>query len=336
VPDRRAVVAVDLGGTTVKAGVVGPGGLAILERSPTRRDQGPDAVVDAVASCAADLVDRARASGLEVIATGVTVPGVVDEERGIGLLSVTLGWRDLDIGRRLRDRLEPPVVLQHDVRAAARAEHAFGAAASARVALFVAIGTGLAAATLVDGRMLDGATGQAGEIGQLLVLDPAGTGRAVTLEDVASARGIADRYARLGGATDRELDPGADAEQVVTRAAAGDPLAAQVWGDAVDALAGALASAIVVVDPDVVVIGGGVSRAGEHLLDPLRRGMAERLPWRSLPSTEVARFGGDAGFVGAALAAWSRADPAGPGALAPVLGPVGWPSVRSAAAVVSG
>ena len=283
-------------------------------------------MIETVARCAHELGERARARGLEVIATGVTVPGVVDERRGVGLLSVTLGWRDVGIAERIEAHVATPVALEHDVRAAARAEARYGAAAGASVALFVAIGTGLAAAVVLDGAVLGGASHQAGEIGQLLLVDPAGPADAgpVTLEDLSSARGIADRYARLGGRS----DPPVDAARVVELAGRGDAVAARVWHDAVDALADVLAGGVATIDPEIVVVGGGVSRAGDRLLGPLHAAIERRLPWRAVPRLAVGAFGEDAGFVGAALAAWNLVDPAGVDALAPVLDAANWPVTR--------
>jgi glucokinase len=294
--DRLAVVAVDVGGTSLKAGILGPAGLRVLRRVPSGREHGPDAVLDNIAAVVAGLVDECSALGLDVAGVGVAVPGIVDGT-GVGELSVTMGWRDLPVRQRLAERLGRPVSVGHDVRTACVAEATFGAAAGAVSALFVPIGTGLAAAVVVDGVILRGATYRAGEIGQILVAP--GT----TLEAVASARAIAERYGAVTGRAAGSVDAG-DVAALVDQ---GDAEAVAVWAAAVDALAGVLADAVATLDVEVLVIGGGLGRSGETLTTPLRAAMSVRLPWRDLPPIVTARFGADAGFVGAVIEAWRTA-----------------------------
>jgi glucokinase len=291
--DRLAVVAIDVGGTSLKAGVLGPAGLHGLRRVPSRRELGPDAVLDNIASVAVGLIDECATHGLDVAGIGIVVPGIIDAE-GVGRLSVTMGWHDLPVRRRLADRLGRPVTVGHDVRSGAVAEVTFGAAAGARSALFVPIGTGIAAALVVDGAIHPGSTFRAGEIGQVHV------GTATTLEAVASARAIAERYAAIADRAAGNVDAGDVAELVRD----GDGAATAVWSAAVDALACVFAGAIALVDVEVLVIGGGLGRAGSTLLAPLTAAMTRELPWRELPRVVSARFGADAGFVGAALEAW--------------------------------
>ena len=303
----RAVVAVDVGGTTMKAGILGPAGLYELGRVPTARERGPDDVLTTLVGVVERLVARCDDLGLDAAGVGVVVPGIVDDE-GVGRFSVTMGWRDLPIGDRLRAAVALPVFVGHDVRAGAVAESAFGAARDTRTSLFLPIGTGVASAIVRDGVIITGDTFQAGELGQVLVAAPTvgapdGVAPLVTLEATSSARAIAERYARAAGIP---LDSiGADA---VARAMAdGDARAAAVWNEAVERLASVLASAVVTVDPGVVVLGGGLSQAGAALVDPLVSSLATYLPWRVPPRVTVARFAHDAGFVGCAVSAWQHA-----------------------------
>jgi glucokinase len=163
--------------------------------------------------------------------------------------------------------------------------------------LFVPIGTGVAAAVVIDGVIHPGATFRAGEIGQVLVAAD------TTLEAVASARGIAEQYAT---ATGRPVGS-VDAREVAALVRDGDPMAAGVWRAGVDALAHVLAAAVATVDVEVVVIGGGLGRSGETLTAPLAEALGRELPWRDLPRIVTARFAADAGFVGAAIEAWRLA-----------------------------
>jgi glucokinase len=301
---RNAVVAVDVGGTSMKAGVLGPAGCHELRRVPTARERGPDAVVTTIAETVLDLDEWCRAHRLDVVGACVAVPGIVDDDRGIAELSVNLGWRDCP----LRDLVDPrrgyPVVLAHDVRAGAVAESTFGAAAGTASAMFLPIGTGLAAATVVDGVIHLGATHQAGEIGQVLI-DPPATGvnggERVTLERVSSARAIADRYQRASGRHD--VGPA----EVLARSDSGDEIAVAVVSEAMRSLGKVIAAAVATIDPGMVVLGGGLTSDSEVLARRLADALADELPWRQPPPVATARFSADAGFVGTALLAWQRA-----------------------------
>jgi glucokinase len=301
---KSAVVAVDVGGTSMKAGVLGPAGCHELRRVATARERGPDAVVATIAETVATLDKWCRAHGLDVVGACVAVPGIVDDDRGIAKLSVNLGWRDCP----LRDRVDPrrgyPVALTHDVRAGAIAESTFGAAAGTSSSMFLPIGTGLAAATVVDGVIHLGATHQAGEIGQVLI-DPPATGsnsdERVTLERVASAQAIADRYRRASGRHD--VGPA----EVLARSDAGDELAIAVVSEAMRSLGRVIAAAVATIDPGIVVLGGGLTSDSAVLARRLAEALADELPWREPPPVATARFSADAGFVGTALVAWQRA-----------------------------
>jgi glucokinase len=289
------VVAIDVGGSALKAGIIGPDGVPTLSRVPSERERGPEAVLDTIVGTATKLLAEGDERRLDVVGIGVAVPGIVTD--GIGVLSVTMGWRDLAVGDVLEQRLERPVTLAHDVRSGAVAEATFGAAAGVRSALFVPVGTGIAAAIVFGGAVLAGASSRAGEIGQILV-----DGQR-TLEAVASARAIADRYAAAAGVPRGSVA----ADRVASLVRDGDTAAQSVWNDAVDALAGVLATTVAVLDFEVLVVGGGLARSGETLTRPLHAAMAARLPWRPVPEVVPARFGADAGFVGAGIEAWRAA-----------------------------
>ena len=311
--DRLAVVAIDVGGTSLKAGILGPAGVPVFRRVPSERQHGPQAVLANIAEVAAGLVDECSELDLKVAGVGVAVPGIIDDA-GVGRLSVTMGWRDVPVREQLVSSLGMPVTVGHDVRTGGLAEATFGAAAGARSALFVAIGTGVSAAIVIDGVIRPGATFRAGEIGQLHVAETA------TLEAVASARGIAERYAAASGRQSSTID----ARDVAALVRDGDPVASAVWTAAVDALADVLAGAVATLDVEVLVIGGGLGRSGPTLTTPLAAAMAAALPWRELPRIVAARFAADAGFVGAALEAWRSAAGRDVAELAPTIESTQW------------
>ncbi|SCL62858.1 glucokinase [Micromonospora citrea] len=294
------VVALDVGGTGMKCALVRPDGAVLhTERHPTDAGRGPDAVVDTILAVADGLAGKARADGLTPAALGVAVPGVIDEARGVAVWSANVGFRDVPLRDLARARLGLPTALGHDVRAGGLAEARLGAGREDRHVLFVAIGTGIAAAHVVDGAAATGAHGAAGEIGHVLVRPGGpvcGCGRPGCLEAVASAAAIGRRYAALAGVP-------ATAADVAERAAAGEPLAADVWREAVEALADGLATGQALFDVEAVVLGGGLARAGALLLDPLRAALHERMTFHREPRLVAAALGDEAGCLGAALLA---------------------------------
>lgn len=291
------IVAIDVGGTAIKGVACDAQGDVVARRElPTPAD--PEAAVGAVRATARELVDDLPA----VSGCGIVVPAVVDREAGVVQLSVNLGWSDLRLRAILEDDLGVPVALDNDVHAAGVAEARLGAARGDDPALIVPIGAGIGAAIVVDGSVVPGASGFAGEIGHIpVVADGLGCrcGQHGCAEVYASATAIAARYS---AAAELPLT----AADVAVRAAT-DPVAASVWADAVDALGRMLAIAVGVLDPAVVVIGGGLSQAGDTLLDPLRLRVATHLALRSAPRIEAATFGAHGGRVGAVMTAWQAA-----------------------------
>ncbi|MEU5906399.1 ROK family protein [Micromonospora sp. NPDC047527] len=310
----RVVVALDVGGTGMKCALVRPDGVAVrTERHPTDAARGPAAVVDTILDVAEGLAAKARADGLTPVAVGIAVPGVVDEARGVAVWSANVGFRDVPLRDLVATRLGLPTALGHDVRAGGLAEARLGAGRGTGHVLFVAIGTGIAAAHVVDGVASVGAHGAAGEIGHILVRPGGprcGCGRPGCLEAVASAAAIGRRYAELAGGTP---DPAVTAAVVAERAAAGEPLAGQVWREAVDALADGLASGQALFDVAMIVLGGGLAQAGDLLFGPLRVAMHDRMTFHREPRLVAAALDDEAGCLGAALLALDALDAAGVG-----------------------
>ncbi|MFG1916412.1 ROK family protein [Micromonospora sp. NPDC048898] len=299
-PADQVVVALDVGGTGMKCALVRPDGVAVrTERHPTHAGRGPTAVVDTILDVADGLAAKARADGLTPIAVGIAVPGVVDEARGVAVWSANVGFRDVPLRDLAVARLGLPTALGHDVRVGGLAEARLGAGRGTGQVLFVAIGTGIAAAHVVDGSASTGAHGAAGEIGHILVRPDGprcGCGRPGCLEAVSSAAAIGRRYAELAGAA-------ATAAEVAERAAAGEPFAGQVWQEAVEALADGLATGQALFDVATIVLGGGLAQAGDRLLIPLRAALHERMTFHREPRLVAAALGDEAGCLGAALLA---------------------------------
>ncbi|MER6101743.1 ROK family protein [Streptomyces sp. NPDC001832] len=300
----KHVIALDVGGTGMKAALVGADGALLHEaRRATGRERGPDAVVESILTFAADL----RAYGEEhlgegAVAAGVAVPGIIDAENGIAVYASNLGWRDVPMRELLGERLGGvPVALGHDVRTGGLAEGRIGAGKGADRFLFVPLGTGIAGAIGIAGTIESGAHGCAGEIGHIVVR-PDGPdcrcGQRGCLETLASASAVTRAWAAASG------DPAAHAADCAKAVASGDPAAVEVWRNAVDALAAGLVTALTLLDPRTLIIGGGLAEAGETLFTPLRAAVKERVTFQKLPHIVPAALGDAAGCLGAGLLAW--------------------------------
>jgi len=298
-------IGLDVGGTVMKAALTAADGTVLhTDRRPTPRDDGPDAVVAALVGYAADLACAATDRQLTPRALGVAVPGIIDEPGGVAVFSANIGWRDVPLRKLLAERTGLPTAVGHDVRTGGIAEARLGAGRGSSQFFFLPIGTGIAGAIILGGRAHAGAHGGAGEIGHTVVRpggDPCPCGSAGCLETLASGVSIARRYAERYG---DGLSPGLTAAEIAARVASGDGAASEVWAEAVDALADALAQVTVLLDPGLVVIGGGVGDAGETLLAPLRAALASRLTFSQPPRLVRAELGDAAGALGAALLGW--------------------------------
>jgi glucokinase len=292
--DEGLALAVDVGGTTIKAALVDPGGTVVAaEQHPTPHGR---QAREAVAEVGRTLL--ARRSGAPVVGAGVVVPGLVDRDAGIATYSANIGWRDLELVHSLGAEWRLPVRIANDVAAGGVAEHRLGAGVGTQDLAFVPIGTGIAASIVSGGHLLSGHRGETAEIGHVAVRPgvQCACGGDGCLEAVASAAAIARRYTGLSG------NAVTGAHDVAERLST-DAVARQVWQDAVDALADALGILSLVVSPALVVIGGGLSRAGEALLAPLRVAMHQRATVVLPADVTVSALGDRGGVIGAALLA---------------------------------
>jgi glucokinase len=298
---RDLVIGVDVGGTTVKAALLDSDGLEYghSERT-TPRQLGTDAVIATIIRAIVELQARVPEAA-RLRAVGLVVPGVVDAPQGIAVYAANIGWQRLPLRKLVAEAVDLPVVLDHDVRAAGLAELAWGGGRGLQEMLFVALGTGVAAAVITRGRVSAGATGRAGELGHLPVF-PEGElcacGQRGCTETYASGPALSRRYGAASGMSD------VPAKDVIRRAGAGEAVAEGVFNDAITALGRALVNYVLLMDPEVILIGGGMAASGAALLQPLTREVQAGLAWRAAPTITNGRFAGDAGRRGAGLLAW--------------------------------
>ena len=291
--EGERVVAIDVGGTTMKGAVFDRQGRISNEtRRPTGTDRGAEAVIESILALAGELASLSARPA----AFGIAVPGLVRDADGMVLEATNVGLRDVPLHDLASGRLSSPVAVLHDVRAAALAEGMVGAARGCSDYLLLTLGTGVGAAVVIGGRPYTGAHGIGGELGHVAV-DPrgplCGCGRKGCLEAIASA-----------GAVQRRFGQGMDAEAVADRAASHEPAAVRVWREAVDALALAIVNYATLLDPEVVVIGGGLASAGPRLFDPLSDLVRASTRFGEPVPVVPAALGEEAGCFGAAIAAW--------------------------------
>jgi glucokinase len=299
---REVVAAVDLGGTRTKAALVDRDlevVTRLVERTPPELAGGMGRTVAAVVE---RLTAAAPGMRMRMVGCGVVVPGLVDDATGTGVLSVNHGWRDLPIRSLVDQATGIPTVVGHDVRAGLVAETRLGVAVGVSDALFLPLGTGIAAALMVDGHVLSGG-GWAGELGHVSV-DPSGPacpcGGTGCLEVIASAAAVGREYSSRTG----EL---IDAQTVAERFRTGDAVAVAVWDRAVSALARAVVATITLTGIDLVIIGGGLAQSGATLMAPLGTEIERLRTFQRPPRLVTASLGDWAGCLGAACLAWDAA-----------------------------
>jgi glucokinase len=307
--DGRAV-GVDVGGTNIRVGLVDAAGQIVDQQRTVTPDDGRkrlDSIVELVLSVG----ERTGVSGLPV---GVGAAGLVDLD-GVVRYAPNLDWRDAPLRAELADALGVDVNVENDAAAAAWGEYRVGAAQHADGgALMLTVGTGVGGGLVVDDRLIRGATGIGGEFGHIIVYEggprcPCGNDGCLEAMASGTAIGRMGREAVSGGTTpESELHRIDDVTgTAVTEAAkAGDELAVQILGRAGGWLGVGVASLVNGLDPEVVIIGGGVLSAGDLLIEPAVEAYHARViarEHRTVPPVLRAQLGDDAGLIGAALLA---------------------------------
>lgn len=300
---------IDVGGTKIAGAVVDLDGTILDEHRVESPAADAEAVEDAIAELVIELASRHP-----IERVGVGAAGYVDSRRSVVMFAPNIAWRDEDLKAELERRVHLPVVIENDANSAAWGEFTFGAAKDVDDLLLVTVGTGVGGGIVIDGELYRGSFGAAAEIGHLRVvpggrvcgcgnlgcLEQYGSGSAL-VRDARSQSGTpeaADLLARAGGVPDQITGP------MITEAAeAGDRFAIDRIAEIGRWLGEAIASLTAVLDPGAVVVGGGVSEAGDLLLTPLREAFLSELTGRGhrpLLDIRAATLGNKAGVIGAA------------------------------------
>ena len=290
-------VGVDVGGTKIAGGLVDEQG-RVLRRAAA--DTPADSAA-AIAAATAELIEKLRADQPDVAAVGIGAAGFIDAARSTVLFAPNLVWRDEPFRSEIADRVGLPVVLENDANAAAWAEYRFGAGRGSRDLVAVTIGTGIGGGLVLDGRLYRGAFGIAGEPGHMRVVPdgrPCGCGNRGCWEQYASGPSLLRAARERSGG-----EPFPDGRALTLDAQGGDELALACYDEVGAWLGEGLAALAAILDPDRFVVAGGVSEAGDLLLEPARRRYASALSgraYRPLADIVAAELGPEAGLVGAA------------------------------------
>lgn len=304
-------IGVDIGGTKIAAGVVDEGGRIIAATMRSTPATDPELIEAAVG----DAVTELRTAH-EVVGVGVGAAGFVSSDRRTIRFAANLAWREQPFADAIERLTGLPVIVENDANAAGWAEYRFGAATEARHMLMATVGTGLGGAIVLDGQLIRGSGGFAGEVAHMTAVPEGqwcGCGRKGCLEQYTSGTALVRNAHFRALAGDPLMDPlvqaaGGDREDIdgplITRLAQeGDPGSVELIAEIGRWLGEGMASIASLLDPEVIVVGGGVAAAGDLLLDPARESYAKHLTareHRALAPFAVASMGNEAGIVGAA------------------------------------
>lgn len=308
-------VGIDIGGTGIKVGLVNENIQIIKEGSiPTVIDIPFEEQVKRIADCVISTVCDAGLTVDDIASVGIGIPGIASSETGEIIKCTNMGWKHVPFRDTFRKFLDKPVYIENDANVAALAESVAGISAGTSSSVFITIGTGIGSGIIINGQIWKGAHGIGGELGHVILdLDgvPCTCGNHGCLERYCSATAMI-RMAREAVAEHPESkilslaggDPACiEAKTVFDASKAEDITAADVYRKYISYLAQAIAGVINLLDPEVIVLGGGVSKAGNDLLDPLVREIPQYVLFNDqpLPSVRIAVLGSEAGIIGASM-----------------------------------
>lgn len=308
-------IGIDLGGTNIAGGIVDTEGRILYKKSvPTLRSRGALAVIGDIAALCTALYTEFGLQKNAISAVGVGVPGLVERQSGVIFFSNNLGWDNLPIRDMLEKAVGLPVRLENDASVAGIAEFAAGVSRGTNNSLFITLGTGVGGGVIIDGKLFTGAHCAGTELGHFpFNIDGelcscglrgcwetyASASALIRMGKEAAERDPQSRIAAIAGSTYQ-----IDAKAVVAAAKEGDPAARDVFDRYCYYVAMGIAGLINIFDPEIVVIGGGVSGAGEFLLNPVReivKAHTVAISEQARPRIELASLGNDAGIIGAAM-----------------------------------
>ena len=306
-------IGIDLGGTNIAVGVVDSEGRIIAKaETPTLAQRPYQGVIRDMALCTKRAIENANITEDEVASIGIGIPGVAIN--GVIIFCTNLGWHDIPMEAEFRKYIDKPIFMDNDATVAGWAEHQAGVSRGTNSSVFLTLGTGVGGGIVLNGKIWAGEHGAGSEIGHTVLVaggDLCTCGKRGCTERYCSASAII-RMAKEACAQNPESEiltaAGGDPEKINAKivfdaAKAGDQVALEVFDKYAHYLALAVNNVISFFDPDMIILGGGVSRAGDFLLEGVKSRLPKYLFYPTLkqPELRLASLGNDAGIIGAAL-----------------------------------
>ena len=308
-------IGIDVGGTGVQVGVVSEQGQILATDSfPTGVGRPYQEMVQDMVRCTKSAVAKAGLTLEDVKSIGLGIPGIADAKTGTVIFCTNLGWRDIPLRAEIQKYIDKPVYIDNDATVAGLAESVAGVSANTDSSVFLTLGTGVGGGIIIHGKVWSGSHGVGSEIGHMILKmggEPCTCGNHGCVERYCSATAIirmareaVKEHPESAILTAAKGDPAnINAKIVFDAAKAGDPVGMQVFREYVSYLAQAISNIIQFLDPEVIALGGGVSKAGDFLLNAVREEVPHYLLYKNIPAAriELAKLGADAGIIGAAM-----------------------------------
>ncbi len=308
-------IGIDVGGTGIHMGVVDEKGQIIAKGAiVTRTDIPFEDQVKAMADCALETLEKSGHTLIELASIGLGIPGIADQKTGVVPFCTNLGWKNVPLRETFQKYIDKPIFIDNDATVAGLAESVAGVSANTDSSVFLTLGTGVGAGIVIHGKVWSGFHGVGSEVGHMIMEidgEPCSCGNRGCLERYTSATAII-RMAREAVAKHADSlimslcggDPSLiNAKMVFDAAREGDEQGLKVFRRYARYLGQAIATIVNFFDPEVIVLGGGVSKAGKFLLDAVREEAPKYCIYKSMPISriELAELGPDAGIIGAAM-----------------------------------
>lgn len=307
-PGSKYLIGIDLGGTNIKGALLDRDGHTLQKiRITTEADKGPQEVVTRIVHLIEELIQWGQVLKEDIAGIGIGVPGQIDYQSGKVVFAPNLNFHDLPIKSMLEEKTGLPVFLDNDGNVAALGEMWSGAGMGYKNIVAVTIGTGIGGGIIIDGHLLRGVSGSAGEIGHMIIKENGprcNCGKSGCLETLTAAPAIlreAHSAIKTGQKTILAEFEELEAKDVFVAAGSGDPIARGIINRSAFYIGLAIANLINLLNPEVVIIGGGVARAGDILIDPIRQTAMDNCLKVAGDAARIvpAQLGNDAGCIGA-------------------------------------
>lgn len=293
-------IGIDIGGTDTKIGLVDVNQKLLASRViPTEAQNDPKQVVQKIGRTVLELMEELGIAMDQCVGAGVGVPGTVDRKRGVVIYSNNIRWEEVPLAKLLAEYLPVPIRIANDADCAALGETAAGAAKDYQDVVMLTLGTGVGGSVVLDGKIFEGRKTGGSELGHMVIVENGelcSCGRRGCLEAYASATALKKAAEKAFG---KSMEP----EEIFRRAQEGEKTARVIVEDYLQKLGTGVVNIVNIFRPQMLLIGGGISRQGELLLDPIRKVMQEKCfggSYGEIPEIEIAALGNQAGMIGAA------------------------------------